>query len=222
MPDPSWQDVDRYLSELFFPPDDELDATLEAGRAAGLPQIQVSAAQGRLLELLVRLRNARRVLEIGTLAGYSTMWMARGLPPGGSIVTLELSPLHAEVARKNLDRGGYSGSVEIRVGPATESLAALEKEDAGPFDLVFIDADKEGYPEYFDRSMRLSAPGTLLVIDNVIRAGKVADAESSDENVQGVREMNRRIAARRELVVTSLQLVGAKGWDGITLAYVTA
>ncbi len=222
MSEPTAEDVDRYLGEVFVPSDPDFDAALDAAREGGLPDIQVSPTQGRLLELLVRLREARRVLEIGTLGGYSAMWMARGLPPGGTLLSLELSPHHAEVARANLARAGFSDRVEVRVGPASESLAALEAEGAGPFDLVFIDADKTGYPDYFSASMRLSAPGTLLVIDNVIRRGKVADPASGDENVQAVREMNERIAARSDVVATSLQTLGAKGWDGLTFALVTA
>jgi predicted O-methyltransferase YrrM len=221
MAESSWVDVDDYYASLFLPSDDYFRAGLDAARAAGLPQIQVSAALGRLLELLARLRGARRILEIGTLGAYSTTWLARALPPGGSLITLELSPHHAEVARANLERAGLGGHVEIRLGPAGESLAALHAEGAGPFDMIFIDADKAGYPDYFTWSMRLSAPGTLLVIDNVVRGGKVVEADSTDASVQGVRRMNELIAVQPNLVVTTLQTVGTKGYDGITIAYVT-
>jgi predicted O-methyltransferase YrrM len=222
MPDSSWIDVDDYYGSLFVPADDYFQAGLAAARSAGLPQIQVSATQGRLLELLARLRGARHILEIGTLGGYSTTWLARALPPGGSLITLELNPRHAEVARANLERAGFGQSVEVRVGAASESLAALHAEGTGPFDLIFIDADKGGYPDYFTWSMRLSAPGTLLVIDNVVRGGRVLEADSTDEDVQGVRRMNELVAAEAGLIVTTLQTVGAKGYDGLTFAYVTS
>jgi predicted O-methyltransferase YrrM len=222
MPEPTPEDVDRYLTETLLPEDHRFDAAVEAMRAGGLPEIQVSATQGRLLELLVRLREARNVLEIGTLGGYSAMWMAQGLPPGGRIITLELEPRHADVARANLERAGYADRVEIRLGPALQSLAELESEGAGPFDIVFIDADKTGYPDYFDVSLRLSAPGTLLVIDNVVREGKVADSSTTDANARAVRAMNERIAAEPRVLATTLQTVGAKHWDGIGFVLVVS
>jgi len=221
-PQSTWGDVDDYYAALFLPSDAYFDDGIHAARSAGLPDIQVSAAQGQLLELLARLGKARHILEIGTLGAYSTTWLARALPPGGSLITLELSPVHAAVARANLERAGFADLVEIRLGPASESLAALHAEGAGPFDLIFIDADKGGYPDYFSWSMRLSAPGTLIVIDNVVRQGKVVQADSTDGLVQGVRKMNELIAGRENLVVTTLQTVGTKGYDGLTLAYVTS
>jgi predicted O-methyltransferase YrrM len=214
----TWTDVDRYLGDLLAPPDPMLDAALEAATAAGLPQIQVSATQGKLLHLLARIRGARRILEIGTLGGYSTIWLARALPPDGRLVTLEIDPHHAEVARRNLDRAGLAGQVDVRVGPATDSLAAMT--DVDPFDLVFIDADKPGNPVYLDQSLTLSRPGTVIVVDNVVRGGAVVDPSSADANVIGVRHCLEQLASDPRLDATALQTVGSKGYDGFAIAVV--
>lgn len=212
-----WTAVDDYIDGLFVPPDAALDAALADARAAGLPPINVAPNQGKLLMLLAKAVGARRILEIGTLAGYSTIWLARALPADGVVITLEADPRHAEVARANLARAGC-GNVEVRLGDAAETLPTLE--DEAPFDLVFIDADKEGYPTYFDWSMRLSRPGTLIVADNVIRAGGVVDPDTDDARVLGVRRFNELVAADPRVSATAVQTVGSKGHDGFTLAVV--
>ena len=219
-----WTAVDHYFSELLVPadPDDLLNAALAANKDGGLPAIDVSRLQGKLLELLVRLSGARRVLEIGTLGGYSTIWMARALPAGGCVVSLELDPHHAEVARANLLNAGALDRVDLRVGPAIETLEVIEKNDPTPFDLIFIDADKRGYPEYLDWSLRLSRPGTVIVADNVVRDGRVLDAETEDADVQGVRRFTEQVAAEPRLSATVLQNVGIKGYDGLAIAVVVA
>lgn len=216
----NWQQVDDHLSEQFELEDDALRAALEATVAAGLPQIQVSAVLGRFLQLQARAIGARRILEIGTLAGYSTIWLARALPAGGSLVTLELDPRHAEVARSNLAGAGLDGIAEVRVGPALDSLAALVSEGAEPFDMVFIDADKETYPDYLDWSIRLAHPGSLIVADNVVRGGQIVDASSPDSRVQGIRRFNEKLAGDRRVLAGIVQTVGAKGYDGMALALV--
>jgi len=180
----------------------------------------VSPPQGRLLELLARALQAKTILEIGTLGGYSTLWLARGLASGGRIVTLEVDPKHAEVARRNFERAGRSGVIELRLGAALETLPRLVAERAGPFDLVFVDADKPSLPDYFSWSLKLSRPGTLIVVDNVVREGEVADPRSPDPAVQGVRRMNERIAAEPRVSATSLQTVGGKGYDGLAFVLV--
>lgn len=215
-----WSAVDRYFGTLLGDSDPVLDAVLRSAEAAGLPSIQVSPLQGKLLHLLARACRARRILEVGTLGGYSTTWLARALPPDGRLLTLELEPKHAEVARANLVRAGVSDRVEIRLGPASESLAALLRDGVPPFDMVFIDADKGGYPDYVEASVRLSRPGTLLVADNVVRRGDVADAGSSDPSVLGVRRMTEVIAAEPRLLATVVQTVGEKGYDGLAVAIV--
>ena len=215
-----WEAVDSYLVDTFVPRDEALAAALAASEAAGLPEIQVTPTQGRLLEMLARALGARRILEIGTLGGYSTLWMARGLASGGRLVTLEYEPRHAEVARANFARAGRSSAIDLRVGAALDLLPRLEQEQAGPFDLVFVDADKVNLPEYFTWSVRLSRPGTLIVIDNVIRDGEVVDPESPDAAVQGVRRMNVRIAAEPRVSATALQTVGGKGYDGLAFVLV--
>ena len=197
-----------------------LAAALEASHAAGLPEIQVSPLQGKLLHLLARSIGARRILEIGTLGGYSAIWLARALPDDGRLVSLELEPKHAEVAAANLRRAGLSDRIEIRLGPAVDSLERLVREKSAAFDLVFIDADKASYPVYYDAAIRLSHPGTLVVADNVVRRGDVAEAESTDPQVVGVREMNERIARDRRVSATAIQTVGAKGYDGFALVRV--
>ena len=214
-----WAKVDGYFEGLLTPMDDGLDAALRDNKADGLPPIDVTRLQGKFLDFLVRVSGARRVLEIGTLGGYSTIWMARALPEGGRVVTLELEPHHAEVARRNLDRAGVLDRVEVIVGPALETLPALTSR-MERFDLVFIDADKESYPEYLDWALRLSRPGTVIVADNVVREGRVADADCEDPRVQGVRRFAERMAAEPRLNSTVLQTVGAKGYDGFALSVV--
>jgi len=216
-----WDAVDRYFVDLFGLDDPVLEETLRSSLAAGLPEIQVSALQGRLLQLLAQLQGARQILEIGTLGGYSSIWLARALPSGGRLITLELEPRHAEVARANIERAGLTERVEVRVGRAVDRLAQLVAEGVGPFDLVFIDADKESYPEYLTWALRLSRPGTLLVADNVIRNGTIVDAHHPDPRVQGVRRFLQMMAAEPRLRAAPLQMVGSKGYDGWAIARVT-
>ena len=217
-----WTEVDDYIASLLIPPDAALDGALKASDEAGLPSINVSANQGKLLMLFARMLNARNILEIGTLGGYSTIWMARGMAEGGRLITLEYEAKHAEVAMANLVRAGLSDRVEIRVGRALETLPKLVEEGRGPFDLVFIDADKQGYPEYLEWSMKLSRRGTVIVADNVVRNGAVADPASSDEMVQGIQRFNRALAAEKRLSATEIQTVGSKGYDGLAIATVIA
>jgi predicted O-methyltransferase YrrM len=216
----TWTAVDDYIVSSLFEADTTLDSVLAANRDQGLPAIDVSAAQGKLLSLLVRIRGAKKVLEIGTLGGYSTIWMARGLPADGKIVTLELEPHHAGVARSNFERAGVSDKVDLRVGPALQSLAALGSENGGPFDLIFIDADKPNNPNYLSWAMRLSRPGTVIVCDNVIRDGAVLDEDGSDANVEGARAAFSFIGGEKRLDGTAIQTVGAKGYDGFAIAIV--
>jgi predicted O-methyltransferase YrrM len=222
MSTPDWQSVDQYLNGLFAPHDAALDAALTASAAAGLPEIQVSPAQGKLLHLLARSRNARAILEIGTLGGYSAIWLARALAPGGRLVTLEFEPKHAEVARANIARAGLADRVEIRVGRAVDSLPRIASEGLGPFDLVFIDADKPSNADYFGWALRLTRPGSLIVVDNVVRDGGVVDASSAEPAVVGTRRVLEMMAAEPRVAATAIQTVGAKGWDGLAIAVVTA
>jgi len=215
-----WTAVDRYFSETLVPSDAVLDAALQANTKAGLPAIDVAPNQGKFLQLLVQLRGARRILEIGTLGGYSSIWMARALPADGHLTTLEFSPKHAEVARANITRAGLEKIVEIRVGPALETLAQLEKEGVEPFDLIFIDADKPNNPNYLPWALKFSRPGTLLIGDNIVREGEVADPTSTDPNVQGQRRFLELMAAEPRLSATALQTVGSKGYDGFAMALV--
>jgi predicted O-methyltransferase YrrM len=217
-----WTAVDRYMSNLFGRPDPALEAALAASAAAGLPAIQVAPNQGKLLMLLARAQGARAILEIGTLGGYSTIWLARSLPEGGRLITLEADPKHAAVARANLERAGLAGVVEIRVGQALSTLPQLAAEGRGPFDLVFIDADKPGYTEYLAWALKLTRRGSLIIADNVVRQGAVADAASTDQNVQGIRRFLAALAAEPRVTVTVMQTVGSKGYDGFALAFVTA
>jgi predicted O-methyltransferase YrrM len=214
-----WTKVDNYFGDLLIPTDDKLDAARLANEKAGLPPIDVTGLQGRFLEFLVRVSGARRVLEIGTLGGYSTIWLARALPQGGSVVTLELDPHHAEVACNNFKNAGVLDRVELIVGPALETLPGLEKTRA-PFDLIFIDADKQSYPHYLNWALKLSRPGTVIVADNVVREGKVIEPDCDDPNVQGVRRFTEFLAAEPRLSATVLQTVGTKGYDGFALAVV--
>ncbi|MFF3176339.1 O-methyltransferase [Streptomyces sp. NPDC057900] len=216
-----WAEVDDYFNALLLGPDEALDAAVEASEEAGLPAIQVAANQGKLLNLLARLQGARTVLEIGTLGGYSTIWLARALPEGGRVVTLEADPACAEVARRNIERAGLADVVEVRVGPALDTLPLLAEQGYGPFDVVFIDADKPSNPDYLAWSLRLTRPGSLIVADNVVRDGEVADAGSEDPKVRGVRRFTELVAAEPTLTATALQTVGTKGYDGLLMALVT-
>lgn len=213
-----WAAVDSYFSGLLAPMDGALAAVLENNRQAGLPAHDVSPVQGKFLALLVAMNRAARVLEIGTLGGYSTIWMARALPQGGTIVTIERSAGHAEVARRNIALAGLESKVDLRVGIAADVLAQLE----GPFDLIFIDADKPNNPLYLDWALKLSRPGTVIIGDNVVRGGAVADAASADANVQGVRRFMDRLSSNPRLDSTAMQTVGEKGWDGFSMSIVKA
>lgn len=216
-----WTAVGQYLADLLVPPDAALDAALAASEAAGLPAIAVAPNEGKLLHLLALMCGARTILEIGTLGGYSTIWLARALPPGGRLVTLELDPAHAEVARANVGRAGLAEVVEVRVGPALETLPRLAAEGRGPFDLVFVDADKGGYPDYLAWALRLTRRGSVIVADNVVREGVVADPASDDPNVRGVRRFLELLAAEPRVSATAVQTVGSKGYDGFAIAVVT-
>jgi len=215
-----WKKVDAFFTDALIPADSALDAALAANRKAELPAIDVTPLQGKFLELMIRATGARRVLEIGTLGGYSTIWIARAVGVEGKVITLELVKRHAEIAQRNLDNAGLADRVELRVGPASEWLAALVAEGAGPFDLIFIDADKAGYPDYIQWSLKLSRPGTVIVADNVVRDGKVIDPDNPDPNIQGVRRFTELVAKEPRLSTTVLQTVGAKGYDGFAIAVV--
>ncbi len=217
----TWKAVDAYFAALFAPEDPALTAALDSIVAAGMPSISVSAMQGKLLYTLARSHNARRILEIGTLGAYSTIWLARALPANGRIITLEIDPKHAEVARANLARAGLSDVAEIRLGAAAETLAQMVAAGEAPFDMVFIDADKVSTADYVNWSLRLTRPGSLILIDNVVRNGGVADPNSTDPNVQGIQRGMAALAAAPNLVTTVMQLVGSKGYDGMTLSVVT-
>jgi len=212
-----WSRVDDYIVDRLVDEDQALAEALQANAASGLRPIDVSAAQGKFLHLLVRMSGARRVLEVGTLGAYSTIWMAKALPAGGSIITLEYEPHHAEVARRNIARAGYAGRIEVRVGAAAETLPLLAAEQPEPFDFVFIDADKPSNTVYLDWAIKLGRPGTVIVLDNVVRDGQVANAESRDPNVLGSRSAFELIAANPRLSATALQTVGAKGYDGFAV-----
>jgi len=215
-----WSAVDAYLEEKLVPVDPVLEETLRRSTAAGLPDIQVTASQGKLLYLLASSLGARRILEIGTLGGYSATWLARALPPDGRLVTLDVNPTHVEVARANLARAGLAARVDFRLGPALETLPKLLAEQQGPFDLVFIDADKPSTRAYFDWALKLSRPGSLIVVDNVVRRGELANAASADPNVVGMRRLLDALAAEPRVSATGIQTVGAKGYDGFVLARV--
>ena len=217
-----WTAVDGYITDLFVPPDPALEAALHATAAAGMPLINVAPNQGQLLQILARSIGARAILEIGTLGGYSTIWLARALPPEGRLISLEADPKHAEVARANIARAGLAGVVEVRLGRALETLPHLAAEGHGPFDLVFIDADKPNTAAYFEWALTLTRRGSLIITDNVVRDGAVIDAHSADANVQGVRRFNARMAAEPRVIGTVLQTVGSKGYDGLAFAVVTA
>lgn len=215
-----WTKMDHYFDARLVGEDRALTGAVEATSAAGVPLIQVSPTQGKLLMVLAAAVGARAILEIGTLAGYSTIWLARALPPGGRVVTLELREKHAQVARANLQHAGLADRVQVRVGRALDILDELAREHAGPFDLVFIDADKAGYPEYLTASLKLSRPGTLIVADNVVRDGRVLDEASTDPDMQGIRRFIDLVAAEPRLTATAVQTVGEKGYDGFAIAVV--
>jgi predicted O-methyltransferase YrrM len=216
----TWAAVDRYFGDLLAPEDKELSAILEANREAGLPSIDVPTLLGKFLDLLIRISGAQRVLEIGTLGGYSTIWMARAMPASGRVVTLEIDPRHAKIARANLKAAGVLDRVDVRVGAANDLLRDLHANGAAPFDFIFIDADKKSMPEYLDWSLKLSRPGAIIVADNVVRDGKVIDADSADPDIQGVRRMTEMMAAEPRLRATAIQTVGARGYDGVAMAVV--
>jgi predicted O-methyltransferase YrrM len=211
-----WTAVDRYITDLLVPPDAILEAALRASADAGMPAIAVSPNQGKLLMLMAQMLGALKILEIGTLGGYSTIWLARGLSAEGRLITLEADPKHADIARSNIARAGLGDIVDVRIGRALDTLPLL----AGPFDLIFIDADKVSYPEYLAWSVKLSRSGTVIVADNVVRNGAIIDADSTDPNVQGVRRFNEILAADPHLSATAIQTVGSKGYDGFTVARV--
>ena len=217
-----WTAVDRYFTELLVPPDSALEAALVASAEAGLPGINVAPNQGKLLQLLARLQGATCILEVGTLGGYSTIWLARALPAGGRLVTLEAVPQHAEVARANIDHAGLGDVVDVRLGPALESLPKLAAEGFGPVDLTFVDADKQHNPDYFQWALRLSRPGSLIIVDNVVRGGNVIDETSDDPDIQGVRRFNDLLAAEPRVEATAIQTVGTKGYDGLAIALVVS
>jgi predicted O-methyltransferase YrrM len=217
-----WSKVDRYLDELFVGDDPALEAALEASGKAGLPAIAVSPTHGKLLYLLARLHGAKRILEIGTLGGYSAIWLARALPADGRLITLEYVAKHAEVAKANIARARLAAKVEVRVGQALATLPLLAAEGAGPFDLVFIDADKPNNPAYLDWALRLTRKGSLIIGDNVVREGRVLDAKSKDASIQGVRRFNELLAAEPRVTATAIQTVGVKGYDGFAIGLVTA
>jgi len=216
-----WRQVDEYIAEELLPVDPTMEQVLQACASAGLPAIQITPPQGMLLHLLARAVGARRVLEIGTLGGYSSIWLARAVGPSGTVTTLELDPRHAEVARANFERAGVAARVDVRVGDARETLPRVAAERAGPFDLVFIDADRPHYDEYLDWAVRLGRPGTLIVVDNVVKEGAVLDPAPTDAGMAGLRRFTHRLGATPSLLAIEIQTVGAKGHDGFALALVT-
>jgi predicted O-methyltransferase YrrM len=218
----TWTAVDDYVAGLLAPHDEALEAALQASEEAGLPAIQVSPAQGKLLYLLAKSIGAEQILEFGTLGGYSTIWLGRAIPAGGRLVTLEAEPLNAEVAGRNIERAGLSDLVDLRVGPALDQLPRLEAEGAGPFDLTFIDADKIHTPDYFAWALDHSRPGSLIVCDNVVRFGGLADPESDDPSIPAQRRLHEILAAEPRVEATTIQTVGGKGYDGFSLALVVA
>ena len=216
----TWQRVDDWIADTLLGDDGAMDDILAANAAAGLPAIDVSAPQGKLLHLLVRLSRARRVLEVGTLGGYSTVWMARARPPDGTVLTLEVDAGHAAVAADNCRRAGVADRVELAVGPALATLERMVQREAAPFDFVFIDADKSNNAEYMRLALALSRPGTVLVCDNVVRKGDVLDGSGTDEAVEGTRALFDLVSGHRGLSATAVQTVGGKGWDGFLIALV--
>lgn len=220
--EPLWEKVDQYFVEPLSLSDDVLDAALAVSLAAGLPPISVTPHQGKLLQLLVRIHGARRILEVGTLGGYSAIWVGRALPPDGELITLEIDSAHAAVAQRNLERAGLSDRVHVWVAPAAESLAKLTADHVKPFDLIFIDADKASIDSYFVAALGLSRLGTVIVVDNVVRKGEVINADSDDPNIQGIRRLTELLSRERRVSATAIQTVGSKGYDGFILAVVIA
>ncbi|WWB88620.1 O-methyltransferase [Priestia aryabhattai] len=215
-----WNEVDLYMNNKLIQPDPILEEVLKANQEAGLPAIDVSPSQGKFLHLLASLKGAKRILEIGTLGGYSTIWLARALPKDGQLITLELNSQHAEVARANLKRAGVSHLVEVIVGPGLDTLAVLKDRRTEPFDLIFIDADKPNNPNYLKWALKLSKKGGLIICDNVVRQGHVVNAESEDENVKGIRQFMNALAQEKRISATAIQTVGSKGYDGFILGIV--
>jgi predicted O-methyltransferase YrrM len=215
-----WTDVDTYTNDLLIPPDASLSGALETSTKAGLRAINVAPNQGKLLLILARTCKAKKILEIGTLGGYSTIWLARALPEGGKLITLELDPTCAEIATSNIAKAGLSNRVELRLGKALESLPKLEAEGQGPFDLIFIDANKEDNCEYFEWALKLSHPGSLIIVDNVVRKGAIIDSQSEDPDVIGTRRLFKRMSTEKRVDATVLQTVGLKGYDGLAFAFV--
>lgn len=217
-----WSAVDKYITDMLVPSDPALDAAMESAAKAGLPPIAVTPAQGKFLYILARLLSARQILELGTLAGYSSIWLARALPEGGRLVTVEAERAYAAIAQANIARAGLASRVEVRIGRALSVMAQIKDEGEGPFDIFFIDADKKSIPEYFQLSLQLSRPGSLIIVDNVVRDGRVIDAKSHDPDIQGIRIFNQLAAREPRVCVTALQTVGAKGHDGFAIALVTS
>lgn len=215
-----WTQVDDYFAGLLAPHDEVLDGVLAANRDAGLPAIDVAPVQGKFLNLLVRIAGARRILEIGTLGGYSTIHLARAAGEQGKVVTLEYSPEHAEVALANLAAANVLSRVEVKVGPALESLPLVQQEASAPFDFIFIDADKRNNPAYLEWALRLSRPGSVIVVDNVVRGGRVVEADNKDADIQGIRRFAEMLANEPRLSSTALQTVGVKGYDGFSVSLV--
>ena len=215
-----WTAVDSYYEDLMVRSDPRFNKIIEASNEAGLPPISITSSLGKLLELMVRFLGAHRVLEIGTLGGYSTAWLAQGLPSGGKLITLEINPEHAAVARKNLSQFEFSGLIDIQLGDALDSLRTLDKDQEGPFDLIFIDANKSQYCEYLDWSIKLSRPGTAIIADNVVRRGNIINENSEDQSVNGIRAFNQKVSSYSRLRATVLQTVSRKGYDGFSLIFV--
>lgn len=216
-----WTAVDHYFTDKLLEGDSVLDTVLQENAAAGLPAIDVAPNQGKFLHLLARIQGARSILEIGTLGGYSTIWLARALPADGRLITLEYDPKHAEVAQSNIARAGMDQIVEVKVGLALDSLIQLHKENQGPFDFIFIDADKKGNPDYFQWALKLSRKGTVIITDNVVRSGQVVDETSTDPNIVGVRQFTDLVAEEQRVSGTVVQTVGSKGYDGFAIMLVT-
>ena len=215
-----WTEIDKFFSDALIAPDRVLESVLESSQAAGLPAISVSPNQGKLLEILARMLDARSVLEIGTLGAYSTIWLASGMRAGGRLITLEADPAHAAVARANIARAGLQSVVELRLGSASDTLPQISAERRGPFDLIFIDADKKNIPSYFEWALRLSRPGSIIIVDNVVRDGRVIDSRSDDPDIQGVRRFIEMVGANATVSGTAIQTVGIKGYDGFAIVRV--